>query len=161
MSFNRRRKLLGVGSRAPEFRLPRLDGGETSLHDILVNGPAVLAFFKVTCPVCQFTLPFLDRIQSPGALPVYGISQNDARATAEFTREYGTSFPVLLDAEDAFPTSNAFGISTVPTMFVIETDGTISNVIEGWLKADIAALGKQGGVNPFLESDYVPEWKAG
>jgi peroxiredoxin len=138
-----------------------MDGGETSLQDILANGPAVLAFFKVTCPVCQLAFPFLDRIHSPGALPVYGVSQNDSRATAGFIREYGIGFPVLLDEEDAFPASNAFGISTVPTMFVIATDGTISNVIEGWQKNEVAALGKKAGVNPFRETEYVPEWKAG
>jgi len=71
-------KLLAVGARASDFRLPRLDGQETTLREITESGPALLAFFKVSCPVCQMTLPYLDRIQSPGRLPVYAVSQNNA-----------------------------------------------------------------------------------
>ena len=42
--------------------------------------------------------------------------------------------------------SNAFGISSVPTMFLVEPDGAISRVIEGWRKRDIEWLGGQAGV---------------
>jgi len=71
-------KLLDPGSPAPDFRLPRLDGGTVELQDILAKGPALIAFFKTTCPVCQFTFPFLARIHKPGTLSVYAVSQDDA-----------------------------------------------------------------------------------
>jgi peroxiredoxin len=157
-----RRRLLKPGAHACEFRLARLDGGETTLGEMVANGPALLVFFKVTCPVCQLTLPFLDRIYSAGSLPIYGISQNDADGTRAFNREFGVTFPVLLDTgESAFPVSNAFGISSVPTMFLVESDGTVSRVMEGWRKTEIEWLGGAAGVRPFRPSDYVPEWKAG
>lgn len=162
MALGRRRALLAAGSRAPEFRLPRLDGGEASLQEILANGPVLLAFFKVSCPVCQFAFPFLERIHSPASLAVYGISQNGADETRKFNRNFGITFPVLLDEEDnGFAISNAYGISTVPTLFLVERDGSIATVTEGWSKAEIARLAATSGVNPFLENDYVPEWKAG
>jgi peroxiredoxin len=161
MALWKRRRILEPGARAPEFRLSRLDGGETTLAEIAAHGPALLVFFKVTCPVCQFTLPFLERIHA-GALPIFGISQNDAERTREFNREFGVTFPVLLDTEESgFPVSNAFGISSVPTMFLVESDGTISQVMEGWRKTEIEWLGGKAGVQPFRPSDYVPEWKAG
>ncbi len=162
MGASRQRQLLKTGSRAADFRLARLDGAETSLKDIIANGPALLAFFKVSCPVCQLTLPFLDRIHAAGALSIYGVSQNPAGDTREFNHRFGVSFPTLLDsAESGYPVSNAFGISSVPTLFLIERDGTVSNVIEGWSKRDISELGSRSGVSPFRESDSVPEWKAG
>jgi peroxiredoxin len=156
-------KLLDRGAHAPEFRLDRLEGGEASLHDLAANGPALLAFYKVTCPVCQLTLPFLERIHGGGRLPVFAISQNDVEDTGEFNRYYGISIPTLLDREEAdFPASNAFGISSVPTLFLVERDGTVSRVIEGWQKAEIERLGAQAGVNPFRPEDKsVPQWKAG
>ena len=162
MAAWKQRRLLEPGARAPEFRLPRLDGGETTLGEMVATGPALLVFFKVTCPVCQLTLPFLERIHSAGTLPIYGISQNDPEDTREFNREFGVTLPVLLDTEEsAFPVSDAFGISSVPTMFLVEIDGTVSRVMEGWRKTEIEWLGDQAGVRPLRPSDHVPEWKAG
>jgi peroxiredoxin len=161
MALWKRRKLLEPGARVPEFHLSRLEGGETTLAEIAANGPALLVFFKVSCPVCQLTLPFLERIHN-GSLPIYGISQNDPADTRAFTREYGVSFPMLLDTEESgFPVSDAFGISSVPTMFLLESGGAISRVIEGWRKSEIEWLGAQAGVRPFRPSDHVPAWKAG
>lgn len=168
MASHRRRELLDTGSRAPDFRLARLVDGsageEVSLGDLLARGPAVLAFFKISCPVCQMTFPFLERIHTAAgsALRIYGISQNDARDTAEFADRFGITFPLLLDDEDAdFVTSNAYGISSVPSIFVIESDGTISHAGEGWSRREIAALGERAGTNPLRPSDNVPELKAG
>ena len=150
------RRLRAVGAKAPDFRLPRLDGGEVSLAEILTGGPALLAFFKVTCPVCQLTFPFLERVHQAGALPVYGISQNDAKDTRQFVKRYRTTFPMLLDSENGgFPVSNAYAISSVPTMFLIERDGSIQQVMLVWRKDEMIAL---GAVSP---ADKVPQWKAG
>jgi peroxiredoxin len=161
MASYRQSRLPEAGSRAPDFHLARLDGGQLALADISANGPALLAFFKVTCPVCQMTLPFLDRIYAAG-LPVYGICQDDAEDARDFAREFGLSFPMLLDREeDDYPASNAYLISSVPTMFLIERDGSISRVIEGWRKAEIQQLGAVAGAQVFRPEDRVPEWKAG
>ncbi len=107
----------------------------------------LLVFFKVSCPVCQMTLPYLERLHAPGALRIYGISQNDAEETAEFNRRFGISLPMLLDPENEdFPASNAYGISSVPTMFWIEADGKVGRVIEGWQKKQIEWLAEKAGV---------------
>jgi len=162
MAAFRRPKLAAEGSRAPDFRLARLDGGEAALAELVAVGPVLLAFFKVTCPVCQLTFPFLDRIHSPSKLPVYGISQNDAGDTREFNRQFGVTFPVLLDPEDDdFPASNAYGISSVPTLFLIERGGTIARAIEGWQRKQIEWLGGIAGVAPIRPEERVPDWKAG
>ena len=162
MAHGGHRKLLHQGSRVDDFTLPRLDGGEASLRAITANGPALLAFFKVTCPVCQMTFPFLERIQAAGRLPVYGVSQNCVEDTLDFNRHFGITFPTLLDAEKTgFPVSNTFGISSVPTLFLVEPDGSIAQVSEGWQKADIAQLGARAGVNPFRDGERLPDSKAG
>jgi peroxiredoxin len=162
MAAHRQRPLLEAGSRAPEFVLARLDGGEASVQDIIANGPALLAFFKISCPVCQMTFPYLDRIHTPGRLPIYGVSQNDEEDTRAFNAHFGVGFPMLLDREEnGFPASNAFGISSVPTMFLIERDGTVSRVIQGWVKQDIEWLANTAGVAPFRQGDNPPQWKAG
>jgi peroxiredoxin len=150
------RQLPEAGAKAPEFRLPQLDAADISLAEITARGPALLAFFKVSCPVCQLTFPFLERVHQAGALAVYGISQNGAKDTRDFARRYRTTFPMLLDSEkDGYPVSNAYGISSVPTMFRIGRDGFIEQVMLGWRKQEMVALGAVG------PGDSVPEWKAG
>ena len=162
MASRRQQTLPNPGSLAPDFRLTKLEGGEVSLPELISGGPALLAFYKVTCPVCQMTMPFLERLHRQGSLRVYGISQNDPDDTLEFVRHFGASFPTLLDSEDAgYPASNAYGISTVPTLFVVEPDRKLSQVIEGWNKMDMAGLGSLAGMKLFRADDDVPAWKAG
>ncbi len=108
------------------------------------------------------TLPFLERIHVGGSLPVYGISQDDGPETRRFAQDYGLRFPMLLDAEDkGFPASNAYGISHVPTTLLVEPDGMVGRLVEGWIKQDILWMGARAGVNPIGADDSVPEWKAG
>ena len=166
MAARRQRTLFDSGSPAPGFRLSRLEGGETggeaTLADLTAGGRVLLVFFKVTCPVCQLTLPFLERIHAAGTLAICGISQNDARDTREFKSYFGVTFPMLLDSEDEeYPASNAYGISSVPSMFLVEPDGEISRVIEGWNKMDMEALGAAAGMTLFQPEENVPAWKAG
>jgi hypothetical protein len=72
------------------------------------------------------------------------------------------TFPTLLDTEESgFPASNDYRISSVPTLFLIGSDGIISLVIEGWRKLDMEGLAAVRGVSLFRPGDYVPEWKAG
>ena len=162
MGSAKQHTLLHQGAPAPEFRLARMGGGEVELREAIANGPALLAFFKVTCPVCQLTFPFLERIHKAGTLPIYGISQHGAQDTREFADEYGVTFPILLDAEEAdFPASNAYGISSVPTLFLVEGDGAIARVCEGWDRREIEWLGAKAGVAAIRGEDNVPALKAG
>jgi peroxiredoxin len=135
----RQNQILQDGAPAPE------------IADLTPQRPVLLVFFKVTCPVCQLTLPYLNRIPN-----VVGISQDNAEDTDEFVREFGIRFPVLLDTEDAgYPASNAYGISSVPSLFLVEANGRIARVTEGWSKREMLLLGA------ISEADHVPEWKAG
>jgi peroxiredoxin len=165
MGFWKSRKTLEAGQRAPDFELPALTGQPRSLKTILENGPAVLAFFKVSCPVCQFTFPFLERLHQgagPGKLQFIAISQDDARATRDYNREYGVTFTTLLDeAGKGYVVSNAFGITAVPSLFLVEPDGNISLASAGFSKQDIETLAARAGVTPFRPGEYVPEWQAG
>ena len=128
----------------------------------VLKKPVLLVFFKITCPVCQFAFPFFERLHAAGTLQLYGISQNDAGDTSEFNREFGVTFPTLLDSEEAgFPVSSAYGISSVPTLFLVEPGGAVSFVSEGWSKKEIAWLGSHIGATVFRQGENVPEWKAG
>lgn len=154
--------MIAAGALAPPFELKCLAGGSRSLQQILGSGPALLVFFKISCPVCQLTLPYLERLASTSALQIIGISQDDADNTQAFVDRYGLTFPLLLDqSSDGYPASNAYGISSVPTQFLVEPDGRIATSFNGFSKQDLEALGARAGVAPFRPDDHVPEWKAG
>ena len=137
---------LSKASRAPDFELKTLDGKTFVLADYLLRGPVVLAFFKVSCPTCQYALPFLERLyQAYGnkGVALVGISQNDAKDTAAFAKEFGVSFPILLDDTHKYPVSNAYGLTNVPTIFWIAQDGEIEISSVGWVKADFEQINRK------------------
>ncbi len=161
--FGRRKKTqVEAGGPAPSFRLTRLDGSAQSLQDILSGGPVLLAFYKISCPVCQLTAPYLQRLAANTAIQVIGIPQDDASATRGFLDRFGVTFPTLLDlSSEEYPASNAYGITSVPSMFLVERDGTVGRTIRGFSKRDFEEIGARAGVSPFGPDDHVPEWKAG
>jgi peroxiredoxin len=138
------KKMNTIASRqtTPDFSLKSVDGTEYSLPKLLKRGPVLVSFFKVSCPVCQFTFPFLERLYKRyGGKDVtfLGISQDNARATKEFSDEYAVTFPIVLDAE-GYPASNAYGLTNVPTSFLIDTDGSVKIASLGFNKKDLEDL---------------------
>lgn len=137
-----------AGKAAPSFSLPLLSGGTFSLADALKQGPVVLAFFKISCPVCQFTFPYLERIHKAVKgknVGIVGVSQNSKEDTAVFARQYGLSFPIALDDPRQYPASNAYGLTNVPTVFYIAPDHEIEVSSVGWSKADIEQIARKIG----------------
>ncbi len=154
--------MLSVGKRAPEFALKDVDGHERSLTELTAGKPALIAFFKSSCPVCQLTLPFLQRMAAGQGLEMAAVSQDDPATTQEFRSRFGVQFLTLLDeAKKGYPASNAYGISSVPSLFLVEPDGSISMAVEGFSRKDMELLGERAGVAPFRAEESVPVWKAG
>lgn len=160
---------LSAGTAAPDFTLPGIDGKQFSLRQALARGPVVLAFFKVSCPVCQFALPFIERIyKAHGNVTIAGVSQDDRKETAAFAKEYGLTFPILLDDTKKYPVSNAYGLTNVPTVFWIAQDGSIEISSVGWLRGDIDDINRKAAkatgttANPvFQPREDIPEFRAG
>jgi len=164
MAWGKRKEMLATGSRAPSLHLKDLKGQEHTLEALLAGGPVLLAFYKESCPVCQLTLPFLERLHqgAGGTVQFVAVSQDDVRSAERFNREYGISFTTLLDeSRTGYQASNAFGITHVPSCFLIEKDGTVSWALDGFSKSEIESVGHRVGVAPFQPGEYVPEWKAG
>lgn len=157
--------MLETGDIAPDFELPGLDGKPVSLRQILAAGPALLAFFKISCPVCQFTFPFLERLyrgRGDGAPQLIGVSQDDAKSTAAFNQSFGVTFPTLLDtAARNYPAGNSYRIVSVPSLFLVEKDGRISQAAAGFVKTAMEDLGRVFGVAPFREGENVPAIRPG
>jgi peroxiredoxin len=162
---------LAAGKRAPAFELKTLEGKPFSLTDELVRGPVVLAFFKVSCPTCQYAFPFLERLHKAygrNGVTLVGISQNVGKDTTVFNKEFGITFPTLLDDTNSYPVSNAYGLTNVPSVFWIAQDGEIEVSSVGWVKADFEQIGrkmadaaKTAPVAMFKPGEDVRDFRAG
>ena len=162
---------LAMGIKAPDFALKRLDGKRFSLSEELQTGPVVLAFFKVSCPTCQYAFPFLERLHKAygnRGVKLVGVSQNDAKETVAFAKDFGLTFPLLLDDMRSYPVSNAYGLTNVPTIFWVAQDGEIEVSSVGWVKADFESInlkmsenGKIGLAAVFKAGEDVRDFRAG
>ncbi len=131
-----------LGNVAPGFSLKSIDGKEFNLSSALQRGPVVLAFFKVSCPVCKFTFPFLERIfqqYGGGDVSFVAVSQDNVSASRDFAHEFGVTFPALID-EAGYPVSNAYGLTSVPTFLLINPDGKVQVSSAGFGKAELEAI---------------------
>ena len=148
------------GSQAPEFTLPDLDRQPVKSVDLHRDRLSLLVFFKASCPVCQMTLPFLNRLL--GQLSVVAISQDDETVTQRFRARFGVTLPTLLDDEDAgYLVSNQYQITNVPSLFLVEPDGLISLAVAGFSKADLEAIAQRAGTGIFQAGESVPAWRPG
>jgi peroxiredoxin len=163
---------LEAGAKAPEVSLNSTHNRSFSLDAERATRAAVLmAFFKVECPTCQYTFPFLQRIAQ--AYPrekvlVVGISQSPHDDTVAFARKYGVTFPVMLEDPKKYTASNAYGLTTVPSTFMVSRAGTVESATIGWDKKQISELNelvaKAAGMPPapiFNAGENVLDFKAG
>jgi peroxiredoxin len=160
---------LNPGTTAPDFTLPTMDGTQFSLREALARGPVLAAFFKISCPTCQYAFPFLQRIyQAHGNknVTIVGISQNEKKDTAAFLKQYGVTFPILLDDVRTYPVSNAYGLTNVPTIFWIAPDGEIEITSVGWSRKDVEEFNQRAASSSassplFRPDEQVADFRAG
>jgi hypothetical protein len=109
---------LGPGSEAPP-----IEGADlTGLRSVL--------FYKVTCPTCQLAAPVAERLYRADPDAFVAVGQDPPNRIDEFANELGTTFPTIPEAPP-YPVSEAWGVRTVPTLFVVE-QGRVADVIESW-----------------------------
>jgi peroxiredoxin len=148
-----------------------MDDKPFSLRAALARRPVLVAFFKISCPTCQYAFPFLQRIHEAHenkAVTIVGISQNTKKDTAAFIKEYGISFPVLLDDTHSYPVSNAYGLTNVPTTFWIAPGGEIEISSVGWVRKEMeefnqrAAQALSEATKPlFFPDEHIADFRAG
>lgn len=122
------------GVPAPDIDLPDGEGTRHRLRDLLTQGPAVLTFFKTTCPTCALAFPVLGDVarRYGDAVPVVAVSQDPPAKTAPWLAEHRFDGPFLDDAAGGYAAAEAYGVRSVPTVVLVDGDGTVTRVVEGW-----------------------------
>lgn len=129
--------MLQIGSKAPEFELANDSGGETTLSDLLKDGPLILYFYPAdftpgcTKEACSIRDIHND-IQSVG-LQVAGISPQDTESHVRFRDEYELPFVLLSDPEKVairmYDVDGPFGVGVRRATFLINQDRTIKDAV--------------------------------
>lgn len=105
------------------------DSGQVHLP-IDSQGPYLVHFWATWCPIC--TLMEESVMDVAGDYPVIGValqSGSDAQVLA-FMREHGMDYPVISDQDGEI--SSRFGVTGVPSTFVVDRNGTIRFVEKGF-----------------------------
>lgn len=159
--------MLGEKQTAPDFELP-LFGGQSTRFYVPGAETSVLIFYKHSCPTCQLTLPYLQKIYDAygDAFRILAVAQDGHENTERFRNEYKISIPTFLD-EMPYTVSDQYDLKTVPTIFMLDSEYRVQYAEEGFIKqqllnlADI--LAERSGrdqIDLFQDAD-VPELKPG
>jgi peroxiredoxin len=126
---------LKSGATAPEFTLPRVDGGELSLAD-LRGGRVLLVFSDPNCGPCDELAPRLQELHlTRPELQVVVISRRDADATRAKAEALGLTYPIVVQKQ--WEISLQYGMFATPIGYLIDEQGV--------LLSDVAV-----GVEPIL-----------
>lgn len=130
-----------VGQPAPDFTLETLDGRTVALKD-LRGSVVVIDFWATWCRPCIMGLPLLDEFAdwaraSEHPIEVFAINTFEngpedrvAERVASFWESRKFSMPTLMDRGSAVV--GRFGIQSIPTSYVINADGVIAKIHQGF-----------------------------
>ena len=127
----------------PDGEFNDAEGQAYDLSCAASNGPLLLGIYKSSCASSKQMFPFLERLNErhrDDGLTVLGVSQDSANITRSFARRYGITFPLVLEGDD-YPVSRAFDIMATPTVFLVESDGSVAYTTMGFMKPALDALG--------------------
>jgi thiol-disulfide isomerase/thioredoxin len=116
-------------------------GGNLTLSSFR-GSVVVLEFIKPSCPFCQKTAPFMERLYAWYArrgvvfIAIAGPWDSPA-AVGEFIRKYNSSLTYVYDSTGQV--FQKYGVKAVPTLLVLSKGGTVSSSYVGAPSYDVIA----------------------
>jgi cytochrome c biogenesis protein CcmG/thiol:disulfide interchange protein DsbE len=141
------------GFLAPGFQLETLDRNELDLED-LRGQVVVINLWASWCPPCRAEMPALQHVyedlkdQGLVVLGVHMTAQDSESKAAEFVREFGLTFPILLDRSGLV--GKLYQSRALPTTFFVGRDGVIREVVVGGPLNEVTL---RSNVQPLLEEE--------
>lgn len=131
------------------------------------DGPVGLFFYKVTCPTCRLAAPTMRTFERAFPGRMVGVGQDPEAALEAFRQAYAMEIGSVRDASP-YPVSAAYDIESVPTLFLVGSDGRILDAVGAWDRTGFnrvaATMAELTGADPVVISsldDGLPEFKPG
>lgn len=134
-------------------------GAPRRLADIVGEQSTLLYWIKSVCPTCRLAMPFVDRLAArvaPGRIAV--VAQDEPADIEPFRTELGLeSVPIWCEPEP-YQSSDAYGLTHVPTWFLIAPSGDILESGSMFSQADLEhSLSVLGGEGPLFTPEETVE----
>ena len=130
---------LEVGSPAPAFKLPDLNGRSVSLNQY--RGKLVLLDFWATwCGPCRTTMPLLEKLQKeyPNNLVLLAINLQETREEVrKYMLDQNLHSQVLLDEDGSV--GAVYGVGGIPMQVLIDKEGIVREISLGFNAAQLRA----------------------
>ena len=136
------RSAITRGRRIQDFGLCDTDGVYQTSTKLRAKGWLVVTFFS---PDEAPSARTVDKIQEwAGSLPtdkvsIVGVYRGEKSAIGPFAQEHGVTFPLLWDLEDY--NIGLWGLTSLPTTFVVDAAGAVAARIVGDNTAELNAAG--------------------
>ena len=127
----------GTGRRASQLPTRVLVPPQVTLAS-LRGKPAAINFWASWCEPCHKEAPDLERVAHAlhGRATLVGVDWTDGtQAGRAYLRQYHLTYPNLTDADGA--TGQDYGLNGLPTTFILDAQGKITDVLRGPQTADV------------------------
>lgn len=131
---------LRVGQRPPALSLNRLSGNEPVTLAGLAGNVVILDFWATFCGPCRQVMPALDSLYQRNrgrGLSVVGMSFEPESTINAFMQRRPVSYTV---ARDVGNTARRYGVRAIPTLVVLDRQGTVRQISVGFDPADTVRL---------------------
>ncbi len=121
------------GQPSPNFTVISVSG-QTISQENYRGRVLLLDFFATWCQPCRRSIPHLVKINSKygrQGLQILGLNADEEGelAVKSFTDEFRVNYPLALAGDS---TLAAFGVRSVPTMYLVDKKGRIAEVYRGY-----------------------------
>ena len=121
---------------APDFTLPRLNGGNLTLSS-LKGKVIILDFWAVRCPPCRKEIPdFVELYKKykDKGLEIIGICLDSEATVKPFAEKMEMNYPLVFGNQEV--AQKYGGIRYIPTTFIIDRQGNITKKHIGYVSRE-------------------------
>ena len=128
---------LKIGEIPPDFELSTISGDMVKLSD-LKGQKVILNFWTSWCTWCKSEMPHMEKYyknyQESSNVEIIAVNLTESerqglKGIQRFIDAFGLTFPIPLDIDGKV--DKAYGIVSIPTTYMIGTNGEIGQIING------------------------------